>query len=172
MYTNIVLHPLVHPPNNVPVTLYYSSGANADWMLASVSNQTISTHGQTINVPKDNPDGRYPGLRPMVITNDKMRDHKMELLEERSFRRWCCSHIVNYNFTEYIENSKEERTICFHAADLFSDEIQCNIDPSSSIRSGSKSDDGDDSGGGMVWHFPVSEWSSNERFCLRLPTRS
>ena len=91
----------------------------------------------------------------MVITNDKMRDHKMDLLEERSFRRWCCSHIVNYNFTEFIENSKEERTIRFHAADLFSDEIQ-----------------GNDCGGRMVWHFPVSEWSSNERFCLRLPTRS
>ena len=133
-------------------------------MLASVSNQTISTHGQNINVPKDNPNGRYPGLRPMVITNDKMRDHKMELLEERSFRRWCCSHIVNYNFTEYIENSKEERTIRFHAADLFSDEIQGNVDPS---RSGSMSGDG-----GIVWHFPVSEWSSNERFCLRLPTLS
>lgn len=134
-------------------------------MLASVSNQTISTNGQNIDVAKDNPDGRYPGLRPMVITNDKMRDHKMELLEERSFRRWCCSHIVNYNFTEFIENSKEERTIRFHAADLFSDEIQGNVGPSSS-----ECEDG--SGGRMVWHFPVSEWSSNERFCLRLPTRS
>ncbi len=139
---------------------------DTDWMLASVSNQTISTQGQNINVPKDNPDGRYPGLRPMVITNDKMRDHKMELLEERSFRRWCCSHIVNYNFTEYIENSKEERTIRFHAADLSSDEIQGNVDPSSI---GSKNGGGD---GRIVWHFPVSEWSSNERFCLRLPTLS
>jgi hypothetical protein len=125
-------------------------------MLASVSNQTISTHGQNINVPKDNAEGRFPGLRPMVISNDKMRDHKMELLDERSFRRWCCSHIVNYNFTEFVENSKEERTISFHSADLFSDEIQGNDCPGG--------------GGAMAWHFPVSEWGSNERFCLRLPS--
>ena len=91
----------------------------------------------------------------MVISNDKMRDHKMDLLEERAFRRWCCSHIVNYNFTEFIEVASEERDITFHASDLFSDEIQGN--PCTS-------------GGGMAWHFPVSKWDGNERFCLRLPS--
>ena len=124
------------------------------WMLASVSNQTVSTEGRSIDVPKDNAEGRFPGLRPMVITNDKMRDHKMELLEERAFRRWCCSHIVNYNFTTFIMNEWDEREISFHAADVFSDEIQGNICPG---------------GGMMAWHFPVSEWDGNERFCLRLP---
>ena len=127
-------------------------------MLASVSNQTVSTAGQNIDVPKDNASGRFPGLRPMVISNDKMRDHKMELLEERAFRRWCCSHIVNYNFTEFIEDAREERDIMFHAADVFSDEIQGNLCP------------GDSGEGMMAWHFPVSEWDSNERFCLRLPS--
>ena len=109
-------------------TLLHVSQPSTDWMLASVSNQTVSTNnGQTnIDVPKNNTEGRFPGLRPMVISNDKMRDHKMELLEERAFRRWCCSHIVNYNFTEFIENQWEEREISFHADDLFSDEIQGN----------------------------------------------
>mmetsp|Transcript_5096 Transcript_5096/g.12799 ORF Transcript_5096/g.12799 Transcript_5096/m.12799 type:complete len:841 (-) Transcript_5096:1421-3943(-) len=136
------------------------------WMLASVSNQTASTAGQNIDVPKNNTEGRFPGLRPMVISNDKMRDHKMELLEERAFRRWCCSHIVNYNFTEFIENPSKKREIHFQAADLFSDEIQGNECPCDD------DDDGGDGGGGgmMAWHFPVSEWDSNERFCLRLPS--
>lgn len=128
-------------------------------MLASVSNQTVSTAGRNIDVPPDNPDGRYPGLRPMVISNDKMRDHRMDLLEERSFRRWCTSHIVNYNFTEFVENSREERTISFRASDLFSDEIQGNACPG-----------GGDENVTMAWHFPVSEWGGNERFCLRLPS--
>ena len=123
-------------------------------MLASVSNQTVSTDGQNIDVPKNNTEGRFPGLRPMVISNDKMRDHNMDLLEERAFRRWCCSLIINYHFTEFIENSTEERGIAFHAADVFSDEIQGNVCPN----------------GGMAWHFPVSEWDSNERFCLKLPS--
>ncbi|KAL3783780.1 hypothetical protein ACHAW5_000603 [Stephanodiscus triporus] len=115
------------------------------WMLASVSNQTVSTAGRNIDVPPDNPDGRYPGLRPMVISNDKMRDHRMDLLEERSFRRWCTSHIVNYNFTEFVENSREERTISFRASDLFSDEIQGNACPG-----------GGDGNVTMAWHFPTA----------------
>jgi len=136
------------------------------WMLASVSNQTTSTSGETIAqmaVPKNDASGRFPGLRPLVISNDKMRDHKMDLLEERAFRRWCCSHIVNYNFTDFIENSWEEREIRFCAADLFSDEIQGNE------RANGDGDGGGGGGSGMVWHFPVSEWDANERFCLRLP---
>jgi hypothetical protein len=64
---------------------------------------------------------------------------------------------VNYNFTEFVENAREERTISFRAADLFSDEIQ-----------GNAVGDGRDRGM-MAWHFPVSEWDDAERFCLRLP---
>lgn len=124
------------------------------WMLASVSNQTVSTNGLSIDVAKNNEEGRFPGLRPIVISNDKMRDHKDDLLDERAFRRWACSHIVNYNYTGFIENHQDEREITFHAADIFSDEIQGNECP----------------GGGLAWHFPVSEWDANERFCLRLPS--
>ena len=63
-------------------------------MLASVSDQLTSTGGRSIHVPKNNEQGRFPGPRPMVIINDKMRDHKMDLIDKRAFRWWCCSHIV------------------------------------------------------------------------------
>lgn len=88
------------------------------------------------------------------ITNDRMRDHRLELLDERSFRRWCCSHIVNYNYTGLLEHfgAQDDRDITFHCADSFSDEIQSNECP----------------GGGKAWHIPVREWEPNERFCLRL----
>ena len=127
-------------------------------MLASVSNQTVSTAGDTLHVPKNDPAGRFPGLRPMVITNDKMRDHRLDLLEERAFRRWRCSHMVNYDFAEFDETPPNEREISLAAADVFSDEIQDNAWGG-----------GHEGGGGTVWHFPVSEWDGNERFCLRLP---
>ena len=144
------------------------------WMLASVSKQTFSTGGRNIDVLPDESNnnsspnhGRYPGLRPMVISNDKMRDHRLELpLEERAFRRWCTSHIVNYNFTEYVEDSTEERTITFSAAGLFSDEIQGNLCPEVIQGASEEESDGDII---MAWHFPVSEWDDSERFCLRLP---
>ena len=124
------------------------------WMLASVSNQVNSTQGNDINVPKVNNKSRFPGLRPICITNDRMRDHRLELLDERSFRRWCCSHIVNYNFTGTLDNYYDEdtREITFQAANVFSDEIQCNECP----------------GGENAWHFPVRDWATNDRFCLRL----
>ena len=92
-------------------------------MLATVSNQTTSAAGRNIRVPKNDAGGRFPGPRPMAITNDKMRDHRMDLLDERAFRRWCCSHIVNYDFEEYVEDPAEERAVRFRAADVFSDEI-------------------------------------------------
>ena len=140
-------------------------------MLASVSKQTYSTGGRNIDVLPDEINGRYPGLRPMVISNDKMRDHRLELpLEERAFRRWCTSHIVNYNFTEYVEDSTEERTITFSAAGLFSDEIQGNLCPE--VVHGLSVEESSDGSAIMAWHFPVSEWDDNERFCLRLPLPS
>ena len=128
-------------------------------MLASVSNQTTSSGGRAFDVPKNDAGGRHPGPRPIVISNDLMRDHRMELLEERAFRRWCCSHIVNYRFDEFVEDQREERTIRFHAADVFSDDIQGNV-----VGGGSEGE-----GGRTAWHFPVSEWDDNKRFCLRLP---
>jgi hypothetical protein len=124
------------------------------WMLASVSNQTRACYnGQDLLVPLSEIDGRFPGIRPMLVTNDQMRDHKLDLLEARMFRRWCSCHIVNYNFTEFYLNEWEKRLVEFFPADFFSREIQGN--PSSD--------------GSLAWHFPVSEWEQHERLCIRIP---
>lgn len=87
----------------------------------------------------------------MLITNDQMRDHKLDLLEPREFRRWCSCHIVNYNITQIVEDEWEEREVEFSPADFFSREIQGN---SHGI------------GKGLIWHLPVSEWEEPSRFCV------
>lgn len=111
------------------------------WMLASVSNQDMSRKGVDLTVPIDNETNRYPGMRPMIITNDQMRDHRLELLEPREFRRWCSCHIVNYHISPYqTDEWTEEREIEFKPADYFSREIQGNMHPN---------------GKGNVWHFPI-----------------
>lgn len=122
-------------------------------MLASASNQTIASNKGDMNVPICDSEGRFPGLRPMLVTNDQMRDHKWDLLEPRLFRRWCSCHIVNYNFTEFLEDEWADREVDFCAADFFSNEIQGNEDSSS----------------GLAWHFPVNEWDEHDRLCIRVP---
>jgi hypothetical protein len=129
------------------------------WMLSSVSNQTVSRNGMDISVSL-NHEGRWPGTRPLLISNDQMRDHKLELLEPRLFRRWLSSHIVNYEFAPFLNDMWEERDIQFVKADSFSREIQGN--PSLTI-------DGDKSNA-TAWHFPVEGWGNNDRFCVRIPT--
>jgi len=136
------------------------------WMLASVSNQTNSRKGTDLTVlplqkdDNEDEDGdptteqQWPGTRPMLLSNDKMRDHKLELLAPRLFRRWTSSHLVNYNFTAFVGNECVDNEIGFSTPDFFSREIQGN--PS-----------GD--GKGTAWHFPVADWSPNERFCVRIP---
>jgi hypothetical protein len=99
-----------------------------------------------LSVSVDDETGRFPGMRPMIITNDQMRDHRLELLEPREFRRWCSCHIVNYHIGSYQDDEwTEERKIHFEPADYFSREIQGNMHPS---------------GKGNVWHFPIAN-SSN-----------
>jgi hypothetical protein len=132
------------------------------WMLASVSPQAMSRDGSDIYVATNNSEGRWPGTRPMLITNDQMRDHKLELMEPRLFRRWYSCHIVNYNFTAFVDDECIDREIGFSTADFFSREIQGN-----NTSSGSESDDGV----GTAWHFPVKDWDLNERFCIRVPRR-
>lgn len=122
------------------------------WMLASVSNQTVARKKCDLQVPPENTNGRFPGLRPMLVTNDRMRDHKLDLLEPREFRRWSSCHIVNYNVTPFVENEWEEgRIVEFSAADFFSREIQGNHHKN---------------GNDVVWHFPVTEWEEPARFCI------
>lgn len=135
-------------------------------MLASISDQSVSRDGQDLSVPNNDPNGRFPGSRPMLITNDQMRDHRYELLDPRLFRRWYGCHIVNYNFTAFVlGESVADNEIGFSLADFFSREIQGNPCPL-------KSDDGDNNNwGGQAWHFPVDDWRLDERFVIRIPKK-
>lgn len=126
------------------------------WMLASVSNQTnarscYETKEDYLRVSADNQEGRFPGVRPMLITCDQMRDHKLDLLEPREFRRWSSCHIVNYNISSSVPGEQQHQDsnliVEFLRADFFSHEIQGN--PHGHRK-------------GLVWHLPVSEW--NESF--------
>jgi hypothetical protein len=148
------------------------------WILASTTKQTASTGGQDLYVSpsttttlEDQSDNnttqhsRWPGTRPVVLTNDNMRDHKLGLLEPMLFRRWYSNYIVNYNFAAFVGSECTHPDIGFHPADFFSREIQGNrrID-----------DDNDDDGSSsMVWHFPIAD-KVDEWFCIcirRPPTK-
>ena len=121
------------------------------WILASVSEQRVSRNGKDISVPVDNPEGRWPGTRPILISNDQMRDHKLEMLEPMLFRRWFSNYIVNYNFSGFVGPDCDQPEIGFTPVDFFSREIQ-----------GNKSNDG------MVWHFPIAD-TLDEWLCVRIP---
>ena len=118
---------------------------------ASVSDQTTSRQGRSLTVATDNPEGRWPGERPVLVTNDQMRDHKIAV-EPLLFRRWYSNHVVNYSFPAFVNGECSNLEIKFRAADAFSREIQSNQCKD----------------GATVWHFPLSE-TENEWFCLRLP---
>lgn len=113
------------------------------WMLSSVVQQTFVE----MKVSRSNTEGRFPGLRPMLITNDQMRDHRLNLLAPRLFRRWSSCHIVNYDIKPYTETEWEKRNVEFCPVDFFSREIQ-----------------GNQGAFGSSWHFPVSGWS--DFFCV------
>lgn len=119
------------------------------WMLGSVTEQKAN---QNLQVAADDDSGRFPGLRPILVTNDQMRDHRLSLLEPRLFRRWTSSHIVNYDIKTYENDEWEERHVSLFPADLFSREIQSNI--------------AERFGNSTAWHFPVSEWPEPDRMCV------
>lgn len=121
------------------------------WMLASVANQSASA----LNGPLDRTTENFPGLRPLLVTNDQMRDHRLSLLEPREFLRWTSCHIVKYEIAPYKTDEWEPRQVSFHPADMFSCEIQGNSHP--------------DGCGSLVWHFPVAEWPRHDRFCVYIP---
>mmetsp|Transcript_17996 Transcript_17996/g.27510 ORF Transcript_17996/g.27510 Transcript_17996/m.27510 type:complete len:876 (+) Transcript_17996:496-3123(+) len=131
------------------------------WILASVSNQTVSRRGRDLKVELGDANGRWPGARPMIITNDNMRDHKLQMMEPRLFQRWYSCHIVNYHFTGFVGSESVDREIGFATADFFTREIQGNESPGVSIRST-----------GTAWHFPISDWDLDDRFCIRIPSHS
>lgn len=115
------------------------------WMIASV-----------VAHSRNDTNGSLPGLRPLLITNDQMRDHKLTLLEPRLFRRWTSCHIVRYNFGLYDQDEwAEDREVILTPADSVSSEIQGNPTPD----------------GRTAWHIPIAEWNENhphDRFCISI----
>ena len=116
------------------------------WMFASVSMKEEF-------IPPNNSEGRWPGNRPMLISNDKLRDHKMSLLEPRLFRRWYSNFLVNFTFSAFVNDECTDREIGFKTADFYSREIQGN--------SANQNE--------TTWHFPVRDWDENESLCIRIP---
>lgn len=125
------------------------------WILASVSSQRNSRQGRDLTVPPDSPDGRWPGTRPVLVTNDQMRDHQVEMLGPMLFRRWYSNCIVNYNFFPIVNERQNNDSIGFYPADFFSREIQSNQDEN----------------GKTVWHFPL-KGKEHDFFCLKLPSKT
>eukprot|EP00934_Nitzschia_sp_Nitz4_P005014 Nitzschia sp. Nitz4//scaffold205_size38804//16476//16799//NITZ4_007643-RA/size38804-exonerate_protein2genome-gene-0.42-mRNA-1//-1//CDS//3329541510//5004//frame0 len=95
----------------------------------------------------------------MLISNDKLRDHKLALLEPRLFRRWYSNFIINFTFSAFVGDKCVDNEIGFNTADFYSREIQGN---DTLDATGTKT--------GTAWHFPVSDWEENESFCIRIPT--
>ena len=124
------------------------------WILASVSNQTVSRQGQDLRVAASSDNERFPGVRPILVTNDQMRDHKLELLEPREFRRWCSCHIVNYSILKSDSDEWGRREVRLFPADFFSREIQVNPWAEDEER--------------LAWHFPVTEWDGPDRFLISI----
>jgi pentatricopeptide repeat protein len=132
------------------------------WMMASVADQG---NNETLFVPTECNSGRFPGLRPILVTNDQMRDHRHAMLKARYFRRWASCHIVNYEIKsstsdddkkeEYDESpSSPPLEIKLFPADFFSREIQGNK--------------AEQFGNSMAWHFPVAEWPKHDRLCISI----
>jgi Protein-only RNase P len=133
------------------------------WIMASMSNQTKARAGEDISVFPNDPSGRWPGTRPVLVTNDQTRDHKLGMMSEpRLFKRWYSNYIVNYNFAGFVHGNPSHSDIGFAKADFYSREIQGNP----SLNSNGQVV-------GTSWHFPLSDTEDNEEgwFCIRIPTR-
>ena len=125
------------------------------WILASIADQTRACKGDNLYVPPGNAEGRWPGARPILVSNDKMRDHKIGMLEPMLFRRWFSNFIVNYNFASFVNGKCSHPDIGFQSANVFSREIQGNTT----------------SAGALAWHFPLED-ADEEWFCIRIPARN
>lgn len=125
------------------------------WIASSVSPQTASRRGKDLSVPPGNNRGRWPGTRPVVITNDQMRDHQLDLLDPFLFRRWFSNYIVNYSFAAFVNGVCTHPDIGFTPADFFSKEIQSSRDQH----------------GSTTWHFPIAD-TRHEWFCCRIPAKN
>jgi len=95
------------------------------WMIASVC-------GTTSNI--------------RLITNDLMRDHRLQLMDPRLFRRWTSCHIQGYDFVVSTDDS-DDKEFCLLERPVYSREMQVHD---------------------KTWHLPVTEWQDDERFCIVL----
>jgi hypothetical protein len=125
-------------------------------MIGSLCDQVNARKGVDLTVEPDNPQRRWPGIRPVLITNDQFRDNWPNVLDGRLFRRWYSSCVVNYKFVGFYDNECADDHISFSPGEFFSREIQCNT-----LRS-AKGDE-------TVWHFPVSDWGNDGWFCVKIP---
>ena len=129
------------------------------WLLASVSEQS-SCQADSLECTLPNNRVQWAGNRPVVVTNDLIRDHQeFQFLPPRLFNRWYSGTIMNYNFTGFVGDVCVDPEIAFTPADLYSREIQGN----------SAESDGT-TGASLTWHFPVQDWDTTGWFCVRLPT--
>jgi hypothetical protein len=120
------------------------------WMLSSVAEQ--KAHSKLHHVPTNDKSGRFPGVRPLLVTNDQMRDHRLQLLEPRLFRRWTSCHIVKYHIEPFEKGKEMEGRVTLFPADFFSREIQCN----KAVLFGAST----------AWHFPITGWPEPDRLCV------
>ena len=77
------------------------------WMAASVCNQTAATEVRAYSV-ENITDGcglERAGVRPIIISNDEMRDHRLSLVAPRLFSRWRENQICYFNFGVRRDNS-------------------------------------------------------------------
>jgi pentatricopeptide repeat protein len=135
------------------ITASVTDQSNAIATIVSSSSTKTTTGGDELWVVPDNAEGRWPGARPLLISNDRMRDHKLSMMEPQLFRRWFSNYMVNYSFLAYVSGASRARSnIHFLAADAYSREIQSN-----------PLEDGR-----IAWHFPLQD-TTDEWFCVVLP---
>lgn len=125
------------------------------WMLGSVAKQNTSIPVRDMHNNKKDGTIQLKGVRPVLVTNDQMRDHRLSLLAPRLFRRWTSCHIVNYDIKTAENDEQVVREVNLFPADSFSREIQKN----KAIRFGKEV---------AAWHFPVVEWPEQDRLCVVL----
>lgn len=128
-------------------------GSLDDYYLiaACMASQRVSSEGKDLAVEKNDPKGRWPGLRPLIVSNDQFRDHRLELREPLLFRRFYSNYVVNFSFCSTGTHTESLRRVDFAPANFFSREIQSNLVSEQT-----------------VWHFPISE-TDDEWLCLRIP---
>jgi hypothetical protein len=98
---------------------------------------------------------------PYLITNDRFRDHSLQL--KSTFRQLYRCHAVHYNFDRFSDRH-DCIDVQFMEADSFVPKIQLNKCPVHETV-----DENFCTWTGTAWHFPVKRFPGNERFVIRIP---